>query len=588
MFYNPRSSAAVSAFILAASVIADAQGPGDRDHLRTVHPGYTLSGLLPAGLQPGVSGIDFLSDGRMVICTWGGDHKVLTPPSKKGEVYILSNVAQEDSSKVTFKKFATGLQEPLGLKVVNDTIYLSERQALSALADKNENGLIDPDEYRKVATYTGGGQRHEFFFGLVYKEGWFYGAHSLSLAAGGTAALPQPNPDRGTYVRVEKATGKTEIIAGGARQPFGIAINPAGEIFTTEVQGTWNPSCAFTQVRAGRFYGHPQVGQTPPSPWDNKPYNAPSVLLPQSEIANAPGEPVYVPSGIFQGQYLYGDVTYGGIQRVFLEKIGEDYQGSVMRFSAGLRAGVSRLKFGPNGDLYVGQIGDPDGNWKEADNKLYGLQKLKANGKTAFEMLSVRSRPKGMEIEFTEPVALDADQAVKFEVKSWTYTRTAAYGGSPINKKTLTISKVQVDASRKKVYLEVTGLTAGYVVYIRLVNLKSATGGAPWSTEAWYTLNAFGSGAPFDPSVSTAPGAPGSLASHSLTLDRVAGETGFRIQATGPYLLRITDARGVRVAEFRGRESGRRVLSNRNLAPGRYQATLISGGDRLSKSFVNF
>lgn len=587
MFRNPRSCATISAFILSASVTADAQGQGDRDHLNAVHPGYTLSSAMPAGLQPGVSGIDFLSDGRMVICTWGGDHKVLTPPSKKGEVYILSNVAQDDSAKMTFKKFATGLQEPLGLKVVNDTIYLSERQALSALSDKNGNGVMDPDEYRKVATYASGGERHEFNFGLVYKDGWFYGAHSLSLVAGGTAAVPQPNPDRGTYVRVEKATGKTEVIAGGARQPFGMVINPAGEIFSTDVQGTWNPASAFTQVRAGRFYGHPLVGQNPPSPWDSKPYNAPSVLLPQSEIANAPGEPVYVPSGMFQGQYLYGDVTYGGIQRIFLEKIGDDYQGSVMRFSAGLKAGVSRLRFGPSGDLYVGQIGDPDGNWNESATKLYGLQKLKANGKTAFEMLSVRSRPKGMEIEFTEPVALDADQAAKFEVKSWTYTRTAAYGGSPVNKKTLSVSKVQVDASRKKVYLEVTGLTAGYLVYIRLVGLKSATGGAPWSTEAWYTLNAFGTGAPFDPTTAVAA-APGALASHALSMDRVGGETGFRIQTAGPYLLRITDARGLRIAEFRGQGSGRQALSGRTLAPGRYQATLVSGGDRLSKSFVNF
>lgn len=569
-----------------AFAAAHAQGPGDRGRLNAVHPGYTLSSVMPAGFQPGVSGMDFLSDGRMVICTWGGDHKVLVPPSKKGEVFILSNVAQEDSAKMTFKRFATGLQEPLGLKVVNDTIYLSERQALSALADKNGNDTMEPDEYRKVAAYTSGGQRHEFFFGLVYKDGWFYGAHSLSLVTGGSAALPQPNTDRGTYVRVEKATGKTEVVAGGARQPFGMGMNPAGEIFSTDVQGTWNPFCSFTHVKAGRFYGHPQVGQSPASQWDAKPYNAPAVMLPQSEIANAPGEPVYVPSGAFQGQYLYGDVTYGGIQRIFLEKIGDDYQGAVMRFSAGLKAGVSRLKFGPNGDLYVGQIGDPDGNWNESSSKLYGLQKLKANGKTAFEMLSVHSRAKGMEIEFTEPVALDAEQILKYEVKSWTYTRTAAYGGQPQNKKTLTVGKVQVDASRKKVYLEVTGLTAGYVVYIRLVDLKSATGGSPWSTEAWYTLNAFGSGEIF--SGTTALAAPGASASHALSLDRVGSETGFRIESPGPYLLRITDARGARIAEFRGQGSGRRALIPGSLAPGRYLATLVSGGKRLGKSFVNF
>src|SRR4051812_23602596 len=103
------------------------QSPGDKSPLTGVHPGYSLSSLTPAGFQPGVSGMDFLSNGKLVICTWGGNHKTLVPPSRNGEVYILDNVAQEDSSKVTFKKFASGLQEPLGLKIVNDTVYLSER-----------------------------------------------------------------------------------------------------------------------------------------------------------------------------------------------------------------------------------------------------------------------------------------------------------------------------------------------------------------------------------------------------------------------------------------------------------------------------
>src|SRR4029078_222414 len=80
-----------------------------------------------------------------------------------------------------------------------------------------------------------------------------------------------------------------------------------------------------------------------------------------------------------------------------------------------------------------------------------------------------------------------------YEVKSWKYTRTASYGGSKENQKTLAISKLQVDATRKKVSLDISGVPTGNVIYIRLVGLKSATGGAAWSTETWYTLNAFGS-----------------------------------------------------------------------------------------------
>lgn len=574
----------LSAFIACAALAANAQTPGDGSPLKAVHPGYSISSLMPTGLALGVSGLDFMADGRLVVSTWGGDHKVLVPPSRKGEVYVLSNVAQEDSSKVTYKKFMTGLQEPLGLKVVNDTIYLSERQALSALADKNGNGAIDSGEYRKLVSYAGGGARHEFFFGLVYKDGWFYGMHSLSLQSG-ASVVPQPSADRGTFVRIEKATGKSEVISGGARESFGMGMNPDGEIFSTEVQGSWNPACGFNQVKPGRFYGHPLVSQVPASPWDTKPYQKVAVLLPQSEIANAPGEPVYVPSGTYKGHYLYGDVTYGGIQRVFLEKIGEEYQGAVMRFSAGFNCGVSRLKFAPNGDLIVGQIGDGDGNWNEPGKKLFGLQKLKANGKSAFEMLTVRSRPKGMELEFTEQVAADANLAAKYEVKTWTYTRTSSYGGSKVNPRTLTVTSVQVDPiTKKKVYLEIAGLTAGeHVVHIRLRGLKSATDAAPWTTEAWYTLNAFGTGDPFSPPTSLAPAAP---AASRFAMDRGADAITFRIEAAGAYELRVTDARGVEVARFNGMGAEARRLPLSGLMPGAYVATLREGAAVRTRAFT--
>lgn len=72
-----------------------------------VHPGYTLSSLRPAGFEPRISGMDFLPDGRMVICTWDNFSKSMSP------VYLLSNVETGDRSKVTFKEIAGNLRETL-------------------------------------------------------------------------------------------------------------------------------------------------------------------------------------------------------------------------------------------------------------------------------------------------------------------------------------------------------------------------------------------------------------------------------------------------------------------------------------------
>jgi cytochrome c len=40
-------------------------------------------------------------------------------------------------------------------------------------------------------------------------------------------------------------------------------------------------------------------------------------------------------------------------------------------------------------------------SWKE---KQYGLQRMKYNGKLTFEMLAVRAKPHGFEIEFTDAI----------------------------------------------------------------------------------------------------------------------------------------------------------------------------------------
>ena len=145
---------------------------------------------------------------------------------------------------------------------------------------------------------------------------------------------------------------------------------------------------------------------------------------------------------------------------------------------------------------------------------------------------------------------------------------------------------MKVDDSRKRVYLEINGLTAGeYIVYVRLNGLKSATGTSPWSTEAWYTLNAFGTGEPFsNPIVGLE--SEGKIPA-DLTLARTGGEMSFRVAATAGYELKILDSRGVQVARFAGKAgTGSHSLSLKGLAPGVYAASLRCGGRNLSRAFT--
>jgi cytochrome c len=153
---------------------------------------------------------------------------------------------------------------------------------------------------------------------------------------------------------------------------------------------------------------------------------------------------------------------------VFVEEINGQLQGCVFRFIQGLEAGVNRLQWGPDGALYVGGIGNP-GNWGQTGKLHYGLQRLVFNNKPTFEMLAVRAKSNGMEIEFTEPLQ-DGDgwNTEHYEVKQWYYKPTIEYGGPKLDEKKMTVKTATVSDDRKKVFLEFDGHKDNHMIYIRL------------------------------------------------------------------------------------------------------------------------
>ena len=464
---------------------AGGDSPGDGVPLTGVHPNYTLTNLRPAGFEPRVTGMDWFPDGRLAVLTWGGTNDSGT--SSAGEVYIMDKATGTTGpGTVVLKKVAGGLKEPMGLKIVDGTIYVSEKARLTRLVDNTGDGVTD--QYQTVATWPYGGNFHEFAFGLLYDAPNFYLNLSVSINYGGNTTNPQPAANRGTTVKVNKDTGAVSYVAGGLRTPHGIGWGPENGLFVTDNQGGWLPASKLLHIKQDRFFNH---YTTPAGPFDAKPVTAPVLWMPQNEIANSPSTPVLVKEGVFAGQLLIGDVTYGGIQRAYLEKINGEYQGALFRMTQGLEAGVAELSIGPDGAVYAGGLG-AGGNWGQTGKLAYGLQKLTPNGKNAFDMLAMRAKEGGFEIEYTQPVSTETANALaaRYAVKQWRYQPTASYGGPKIDETTLQVASATLSADRKKVTLAVNGLKAGHVVHVRSARpFSSTTGESLWSTEAWYTLN---------------------------------------------------------------------------------------------------
>jgi cytochrome c len=449
--------------------------PGDGYSLEEVHPSYTLSQARPDEFSPKVGGLDFMSDGRLIVSTWDAE----------GAVYMLEGVQDGMPEKMTYKKIAQGLAEPLGLKVIEDTIYVLQKQELTRLIDHDGDDIID--EYYTVSNdWKVSANFHEFAFGLAFKDDYFYAALAIAIMPGGASANPQI-PDRGKAIRIHKNTGEVEFVASGLRTPNGVGIGVDNEIFIADNQGDWLPSSKIVHVTAGDFFGSRAVDSARVAQMEVKP---PVVWLPQDEIGNSPSTPSYLNDGPYAGQMIHGEVTHGGIKRVFVEKVNGAYQGAVFRFIQGLEAGINRLSWGPDTALYVGGIGST-GNWGHSGKLWYGLQRLKYNGAPTFEMLAVRAKSNGFEIEFTEPLAeAFGNSAADYEVQQWWYLPTNNYGGPKLDREWLKVRSASVSDNRKKVFLEIEGLKPGHVVYFRLpFDWESESGQEIWSTEAWYTLN---------------------------------------------------------------------------------------------------
>lgn len=448
--------------------------PGDKIWLDDVHPSFDIFQARPDWFQPRVGGIDFLSENEMVVCTW----------DSLGPVYKVSNFHTGNPDDIEVQLIASGMAEPLGIKVVDGDIYVLQKQELTKLIDNDGDGLID--EYRTVSDdWKVSSNFHEFAFGLVYKEGYFYGALATAILPGGASADPQIE-DRGKIIKINKETGEVAFLASGLRTPNGIGMGVDGEIFVCDNQGDWLPSSKVNHVRAGAWYGSRSVT---PDLVKDRVQDEPVVWLPQDEIGNSPSTPLLLNLGPYKDQMIHCEVTHGGIKRVFVEKVNGLYQGAVFRFSQGIEAGVNRLAWAPDGSLLVGGIG-VSGNWGQTGKLNYGLQRMVYNGNSAFEMLKVSARSNGFEIEFTEPIRDGQNiSAEDFLIERFYYLPTKEYGGPKKEVTELKPTNFHLSEDRKRVFLELSGLKEKHVIYIRIKRpFQSESGNELWTTEAWYTL----------------------------------------------------------------------------------------------------
>jgi glucose/arabinose dehydrogenase len=185
-----------------------------------------------------VSGLASLPDGRLAIAI------------RKGEIWIADQT--NDPELTHYTPFAKGLHEPLGLAFHEDAFYTVQRTELTRITDRNNDGTAD--EYWTVAKGWGvTGNYHEYAYGPQFD---LEGNAWITLNIGiGKGSVPEDNAWRGWSIKV-LPNGSWSPVSAGFRSPSGIGINPKGDIFATDQQGNWFPTCPLIHVKPGTFHGH--------------------------------------------------------------------------------------------------------------------------------------------------------------------------------------------------------------------------------------------------------------------------------------------------------------------------------------------
>jgi hypothetical protein len=407
--------------------------------------------------QQRLTGIDFLDGGRVAaVCTWDGD------------VWRIENIDQPSGSLV-WRRIASGLFQPLGIKMVKGKVHVTCRDQLVVLHDLN--GDRETDFYECLNNdHQVTEHFHEFAMGLeTDAAGNFYYAKSARHA------LPAVVPHHGTLLRISADGSQTDILATGFRAANGVCLNPDGTFFVTDQEGHWNPKNRINWVRPGGFYGNmfgyhditdeSDQAMSPPLCWITNAFD------------RSPGEMLWVDSPAWApltGSLIELSYGYGKIFVVPHEKIGGELQGGLAALPIpNFPTGVMRGRFHPkDGQLYAcGMFA-----WAGNQTQPGGLYRVRRTDKPLHVPLGLRARKDGIEIEFSGDLdAKSAGDEKSYAVRVWSLKRTANYGSEHYNEHPLDVSGAELSSDRRTVFLSIPNIQPTWCMSIAW-SLKGAGG----------------------------------------------------------------------------------------------------------------
>lgn len=350
-----------------------------------------------------------------------------------GDVWLISGL-KGDLEAVTWKRFASGLHEPMSIVVqpirLARTDVESVPKTFLQMFVFDRNGiwnLVDTDGDKEC-------DRYEMFCNLFAQTAETREfPNSMKLGPKGELYISKGGQEgttrgkhNGTVIKVA-ADGKSfEVIGYGLRQPF-IGVNAqTGLVTASDQQGHYVPSTPLHIIRDHQFYGHlPTIAEkekypetiADPLTWIPHPVNPSGVT--QTWLLGSKMGPV-------DGELIHIGYNRPELFRVLQNTHFAKPQAALVSFSREFDFPTLNAIVNPaDGQLYVTgfQV------WGTVVKRLSGLARVRWTGKPRVLLEEVTPTDKGLVLRFNSK--LDAKLATNpesYSAERWNYKRTPEYG----------------------------------------------------------------------------------------------------------------------------------------------------------------
>jgi len=388
--------------------------------------------------------IQFLKDGTAVVVTLDGD-------------VWLARGLKEDATKVTWRRFASGLHEPMTCAIRDEQIFVFDRNGIWRLLDTNGDGEADVHELFSNAFAQTADMREfpstirlapkgEFVIGKGGQEATTIGKHN------------------GSILRIS-ADGQTSTLLGhGFRQP-NLSVNPrTGLVVASDQQGQYVPSTPLHIVKDDQFYGF--LSDKLPKEQYPAPIADPLTWIPHAVNASALSQVWLFDAkmGPLNDEMVQICFNKPDLLRVLWNHRGSRPQASVVSIASDFATPPLNGSVNPaDGQLYI--AGFQIAGWGNTLTTLTGIERVRHTGAPLLIPREIVPTDRGVLLRFEVPLdpakATDPDN---YSFATWHYKRAYTYGSAQYKAdgKTgndwLTASSAVLSLDGKSVFVGVPGL----------------------------------------------------------------------------------------------------------------------------------